>query len=117
MDDLSKYGIVTALQAIGGKWKPHILFILLEKGTKRFGELRHLMPEITQGVLTQQLRELEKDGLVHRVVYQEIPPRVEYSLSAHGKSLEPILREMCAWGFTHEEFMEKNKNALEVCNK
>lgn len=69
------------------------------------------------GVLTQQLRELEKDGLVHRVVYQEIPPRVEYSLSAHGKSLEPILRDMCAWGFTHEEFMEKNKNALEICSK
>ncbi|RKL65782.1 transcriptional regulator [Salipaludibacillus neizhouensis] len=97
MKDLSKYGIVSALQAIGGKWKPHILFILLEKGTKRFGELSGLMPEITQGVLTQQLRELEKDGLVNRVVYQEIPPRVEYSLSTHGKTLEHILSNMCAW--------------------
>lgn len=112
MEDLSKYGIITALQAIGGKWKPHILFILLEKGTKRFGELRRLMPEITQGVLTQQLRELEKDRLITRVVYQEIPPRVEYSLSTHGKSLEHILREMCAWGFTHEEFIEKNSSEM-----
>ncbi|MGG3284123.1 winged helix-turn-helix transcriptional regulator [Paenibacillus solani] len=109
MEDLSKYGIVSALQAIGGKWKPHILFILLEKGTKRFGELRRFMPDITQGVLTQQLRELEKDGLVTRVVYPEVPPRVEYSLSTHGKSLERILRDMCAWGFTHEEFVEQNK--------
>ncbi|GEN85283.1 winged helix-turn-helix transcriptional regulator [Oceanobacillus sojae] len=117
MDDLSKYGIVSALQAIGGKWKPHILFILLEKGTKRFGELRRLMPEITQGVLTQQLRELEKDGLVNRVVYQEIPPRVEYSLSAHGQTLENVLRDMCAWGFTHEEFLEKEKDSLEVRSK
>ncbi|MBD8006882.1 winged helix-turn-helix transcriptional regulator [Bacillus norwichensis] len=106
-------GILTTLQAIGGKWKPLILFILLEDGTKRFGELRRLMPEITQGVLTQQLRELEKDKLVDRVVYQEIPPRVEYSLSTHGKTLKHVLTNMCAWGFTHEEFIERNKNSAD----
>lgn len=109
MQQLSKYGIVYALQAIGGKWKPHILFILLDKGTQRFGELKRMMPNVTQGVLTQQLRELEKDGLINRTVYQEIPPKVEYSLSEHGKTLENTLRNMCAWGLTHESFMEKEK--------
>ncbi len=95
---------------------PYIIYPA-RKSTKRFGELRRLMPEITQGVLTQQLRELEKDSLVSHVVYQEVPPRVEYSLSAHGQTLENVLRDMCAWGFTHEEFLEKEKDPLEVCNK
>ncbi len=113
MGQATTQGILTTLQAIGGKWKPLILFILLEDGTKRFGELRRLMPEITQSVLTQQLRELEKDKLVDRVVYQEIPPRVEYSLSTHGKTLKHVLTNMRAWGFTHEKFIEKNKNSAD----
>ena len=85
---------------IGGKWKPLILFYL-EGKTHRFGELHRLLPETTKKMLTQQLRELERDEIVRRKVYAEVPPRVEYSLTRHGESLRPILRQMSAWGKKH----------------
>lgn len=88
------------LDLIGGKWKGVILFRLLE-GTKRFGELRRLLCKITQRSLTQQLRELEADGLVARKVYAEVPPRVEYSLTPRGHSLEPVLAALMEWGNAH----------------
>jgi len=89
--------IEVTLEIIGGKWKPLILFQLF-KGTRRFGELKRAMPKITQRMLTRQLRELEEDGLVHREVYKEVPPRVEYSLTPLGCGLEPLIRSMDEWG-------------------
>ena len=85
---------------IGGKWKPLILFYL-EGGTKRFGELRKRIPGLTKKMLTQHLRELEHDEIVHRKVYAVVPPKVEYSLTRHGESLKPILKQMSAWGDKH----------------
>ena len=85
---------------IGGKWKPLILFYL-EGGTRRFGELRKLIPGLTKKMLTQHLRELERDQVVHRKVYAVVPPKVEYSLTRHGESLKPILKLMSAWGTKH----------------
>src|SRR5881397_1830070 len=83
--------------AIEGKYKVVILYHLMH-GTKRFNELGRLIPDASQWMLTQHLRELERDGLVHREVYREVPPRVEYSLTAMGYSLEPLLRFMSNWG-------------------
>jgi DNA-binding HxlR family transcriptional regulator len=91
-------GITTGI--IGGKWKPLILFYL-QSGKRRFGELHKLIPETTKKMLTQRLRELEQDGIIHRQVYAQVPPRVEYSLTRHGQSLRPLLELMSAWGKRH----------------
>lgn len=87
-----------AIDLIGGKWKTLILWYLGNKGTKRFNELKKLIPQVTQKMLTQQLRELESDKLVKRKVYPEVPPRVEYSLTKLGESLMPIFSMLCKWG-------------------
>lgn len=99
-----EYGcpVETALDVIGGKWKGMVLYRLLD-GTARFNELRRLMPKVTQRMLTLQLRELERDGVIHREVYAEVPPRVEYSLTEFGRSLEPILMTMSEWGTRYQE--------------
>ena len=85
------------MNLIEGKWKIIVLYKLL-RGTLRFNELRRLMPSVTQRMLTHQLRELEADGLIIRTVYAQVPPRVEYALSARGRSLEPVLQAMKDWG-------------------
>jgi DNA-binding HxlR family transcriptional regulator len=95
--DYTNCPVEAALDMIGGKWKAVILFRLFES-TKRFNELRRLHPNITQRMLTNQLRELERDGLVHREVYPQVPPKVEYSLTPEGRTLKPVLLALKRWG-------------------
>ena len=89
--------VEATLAVIGGLWKPVILFNLLQ-GTRRFGELSRALPNATQRMLTLQLRELEADGLITRTVFAEVPPRVEYALTDFGRTLEPVLALLAAWG-------------------
>ena len=89
------------LRVFGGKWKPRILCVLSQKGTLRYGVLRDEMRNITDAVLAAALRELMADGLVERRSYNEIPPRVEYSLTEKGCSVLPILQNICQWSGLH----------------
>lgn len=100
------------LEVIGGKWKGVILYHLIS-GTKRFNEFRRLMPDITQRMLTLQLRELEKDGIVHREIYREVPPKVEYSLTEFGHTLEPIIMLMRDWGERYNKEIVIKRNISE----
>ena len=95
-------GVAVSLEIIGGKWKGVILWHLCHK-TLRFSQLRRRLQGVTQKMLTQQLRELERDKLVNRKVYAEVPPRVEYSLTELGRTLEPTLRQLCEWGKHYNE--------------
>ena len=94
------------LAVMGGKWKPILLYFLGDKGKLRFGELKKLLPSVSHKVLTNQLRELENDGLLLRKTYAVVPPKVEYELSPKGETLLPILELMCQWGEANmtEEF-------------
>jgi DNA-binding HxlR family transcriptional regulator len=89
--------VEVTLSIVGGKWKPIIVWYLLS-GTKRFGQLRRLIPGATQQMLTAQLRELEQAGVLHRQVYAQVPPKVEYSLTELGRSLEPVICQLADWG-------------------
>ncbi|MGW0039881.1 winged helix-turn-helix transcriptional regulator [Gordonia sp. NPDC003376] len=93
--------VSVTVDVIGGKWKAIVLYHLLS-GTRRFNELRRLIPDVTQRMLTRQLRELESRGIVTRTVYAQVPPRVEYSLTELGKSLTPIIVAMRDWGEAYE---------------
>nr|WP_295105546.1 helix-turn-helix domain-containing protein [uncultured Caulobacter sp.] len=97
MEDPKECGVEAALGLIDGKWKGVILFHLMS-GRMRFNALARKLGAVTQRMLTKQLRELEADGLIVRTVYAEVPPRVEYSLSTKGKSLEPVICALKAWG-------------------
>lgn len=95
--------MTTALQAIGGKWKLLLLDTIRKECPKRFGQLRKEMNDITQATLTTQLRELERDGILLRTVYPEVPPRVEYKLTELGKQLIPVMDALCAWGLQYDQ--------------
>ena len=90
------------LTVIGGRWMVLLLYHLFQ-GVKRFSELQRAVSRITQKMLTQQLREMERDGLVHREVYPEVPPKVEYSMTPLGMTLEPVVRGMYEWGMKYKE--------------
>lgn len=98
------------LDVIGGKWKGVLLFYLLG-GSKRFNELRRLLPDVTQRMLTLQLRELEMDGLIDRKVYAQVPPKVEYSLTEFGATLKPLLLMMRDWGQQYSDKVMEVKAA------
>ncbi|MFN8372362.1 MAG: helix-turn-helix domain-containing protein [Anaerolineae bacterium] len=102
--------VEVTLDVISGKWKGVILFHLL-KGERRFNELRRLLPDVTQRMLTLQLRELEEDGIVQRKVFQEVPPHVEYSLTEFGRTLEPMLLLMRDWGDEYTAKVKEQRSA------
>ena len=104
--------VETTLTLIGDKWKVLILRDLMP-GTKRFGELKKSIGTVSQKVLTAQLRDMEANGLVHREVYAEVPPRVEYSLTELGQSLKPILDSMWSWG---EDYKQRNRKLKLFCD-
>ena len=94
--------IERALKVISGRWKAIILYHLFDR-PRRLSELMRMVPRITQKVLIQQLREMEEHGLVHREIFREVPARVEYSVTAQGLSLEPIMLALCKWGQHHAQ--------------
>ncbi|MNE38687.1 putative HTH-type transcriptional regulator YtcD [compost metagenome] len=104
-------GIEATLEIIGGKWKALIICLLMS-GTKRTGELQHSITGISQKVLIQQLRELERDGLVKRFVYQQMPPKVEYSLTEYGVTANRIIDVMCSWGKENIQIRQERGEAI-----
>jgi DNA-binding HxlR family transcriptional regulator len=100
MDGERPCPLTAALNVIGGKWNVIVLY-WLATGTRRFSDLQRLMPAVTHKVLTASLRQLEHDGLVLRAVYPEVPPRVEYMLSEHGRSVVPVVEAIRLWGHEH----------------
>ena len=101
-DPTNQCPITTVMDIVGGKWKLPILWHLSRRKT-RFNELQRKLVTITQRTLTLQLRELERDGMVLRKIYPEVPPRVEYSLTELGNSIRPIIKDMCRWGAIYNQ--------------
>ena len=106
-------GLEAALAVVGGKWKPIILWHL-SPGRRRYGELRRLVTGISEKMLIQQLREMQADGIVARKDFQQVPPRVEYSLTPLGVSLSEVLRPLCDWGTKHMKRIEKQVKIRET---
>lgn len=111
-DDVIHCPVSVTQNVLMGKWKISILWIISHK-TRRFNELQRLIPRISRGVLTGQLRELEQDKLIHREVYGEVPPRVEYSLTELGKSFIPVMHKIMEWGI--EYIKDTERCSMEIC--
>lgn len=109
---LPKLPVERALKVISGRWKPVILYYVFS-GPKRLSQLKRMMPDITQKVLIQQLREMEEHGLVHRQIFPDVPVRVEYNATELGQGLEPILLALCRWGQRHAE---ERDEAVEIAD-
>ncbi|HML33267.1 winged helix-turn-helix transcriptional regulator [Sporomusa sphaeroides] len=105
-DQEYKQAVKLTLKTIGGKWKPIILCFLRER-VMRFGEFKREIPEITEKMLTQQLRELEHDGIISRKVYLQVPPKVEYSLTEYGQTIHEVLDVMHKWGLQHKNRVDQ----------
>lgn len=106
-------GVEATIDAIGGKWKPVILCHLNHHEAIRTSEFRRLIPGISQKMLTAHLRELDESGLIVRKSYNQVPPKVEYSLTEYGKELEPILNILCTWGEGHIE--KRIQDGEDIC--
>ena len=109
--ELPKCSVEITLSLISNKWKILIIRDLLD-GTKRFGELRKAINGISNKVLTYNLREMEEDNLLIRKIYPEIPPKVEYSLTEIGSSIEPVLKTLCDWGNEYLELIDNNTDKV-----
>jgi len=112
VENIKKYGgcpVSATLKIIGGKWKPLILYFI-SVDVNRFGQLQRMMPACSKRMMTTQLRELEKDGLIHREVFAEVPPKVIYTLTEKGESLRPLFRELSKWGIEHVLEPKKQEN-------
>src|SRR5215469_17489822 len=105
-----------ALKVIAGRWKAIILYHLFD-GPKRLSELKRLAPNVSQKVLIQQLREMEEHGLVHREIFRQVPPRVDYSATPLGLSLEPVIMALCAWGQRHAKELNQLDEVAECVIK
>jgi DNA-binding HxlR family transcriptional regulator len=113
MDNEAPQRVEAVLGSIAAKWKPTILFFLVTEGTLRFGELRARIPAVSQRMLTQQLRDLERNGLVRRQFFEQIPPRVEYSVTELALSLDPIFKSLCGWATEHYKDVQKAQRAYD----
>lgn len=103
LEQVKQYGacpVSSALKVFGGKWKPLLLYFI-SVDVNRFGQLQRMMPNCSKRIMTKQLRELEEDGLIHREVFAEVPPKVIYTLSAKGESLRPVFRALSQWSIEH----------------
>ncbi|WP_113699574.1 winged helix-turn-helix transcriptional regulator [Nonomuraea lactucae] len=107
-------GIDAAMDVVAGKWKSLILWELHHHGTRRFAALRRGLPGVSEKMLIQHLREMEEDGLVHREVYREVPPKVEYSLTEHGVSLNAALAPLGEWGTERMRRIGADKVSVDV---
>ncbi|WP_211749325.1 winged helix-turn-helix transcriptional regulator [Paenibacillus sp. Marseille-Q4541] len=107
MDAESECKFDKVIEILVGKWKPIILYHLLTNGTMRFSELQRAIPDITKKMLTQQLRELEYHDIVHREIYLQIPPKVEYSITEYGKGMDTVVQAMHDWGIAHVKHLKE----------